>query len=1444
MLVSKVQGELEMSELLIRLLELFCQIGIKNKDFSDKYSKSSQKTANNAGNIGVLIPVIDTILKRLPYDPVNNFDLRLLKLFRDFWYFCVVFNFTDEFQWPWAKNVASIATKSPVLVPREHLKSELKFNYVFNDDQASTSDLGELKSSISAWLDAQDFNNNLKNLTYAQCSYIQSIFILETFRVKNSADSNSYQHIYQYLEDSTIQKDKANIWYFISLIARKCFTIYLEVVDNLPRSSKRDQDLENMIQFLLVKFNHINKKIRALADISLTKIMEKFSHLFWNERTLRCIMDLTELLASSLNMDTNQVAPEFEVPNTRFKIKVYDTLEGRESTVNDFTQRCGTILQQALEFAPITTKSHIQNYMLQLQLNGNDIYNHSGISMALECIMKYSKLRSDTITLDSGSSIRRPDCIKKDFPNFVGQMNEKYNFVGIVQGMCKSLNHNDIVQSLRQDMKNNCINSSEKKLKESMLKATAFLILVKVNNLNLDNYNFEREILNEISLSCCTVFTKQIIQVAIDCWSWLISSRSDIEELVVEEMLNAWQISADLRLGMFHFIIDEPDPLAKKENDILKPEPPFGVEAHRVWIKYFQERYDIAKYKSEFELELFLNLMHKTLSFCRENLSDSALNRHISCVGLRFRYLGIALSITQLNNLPNSISKWILRERIYFNALDYFAQPTGVPCQQNHYLREDIRSILDFWNKIVAEKKYLKEENFANNSNNITISNSRTDTPDSISLSGNESQNPNSFIGTSLSYNSVSGINNDNIIQTSPISCYLDPTSNTLPRAESFFVKSSLAGNKKNTTGQSLAIPNPIQSRYNLAQLDGNIHHQYQFLQHKILKDFTKKRGLILYLLSHELDHLYTFYNPFNLTNLSLERIETATAHLKVSLNEKQWIDNVKVTWSINPALSVFLPNRFPFEYNVKEIQRFVKSQPERVIHIPNACLYLANEQNLINDSIELNNLLIWSRCPPIITLSMFGKSLRGQSLANCLTSQFACKNLMTSKPETLLNYIPQLVQSVRYDDFGYIREVIFWLAKHSQLLAHQLIWNLTTNVYKDQDGKIRDIQIGDILENLIDDIKNSLNGNEKDFFNREFGFFHEITDVSAKIKEKPLGEERRKACKIALNQIKLINDCYLPSNPEAVVIKILDGIPMQSAAKAPYLAKFVVQKISLSDLEEMGKTGKRVVPNISLQYESACIFKVGDDVRQDMLALQIMQLMKNVFEKEGLELYLFPYRVIATKPGCGVIECVPNSSSRDQIGRQTATDLYEYFIDKYGGPETSEFQRARRNFIMSMAGYSLFVYLIQIKDRHNGNLMLDTDGHIIHIDFGFMIESSPGGNMGFEPDMKITTEMGLIMGRDINSPSFQWFTELIIKGYLAIRPYREQICTLVNLLIETGLPCFRGKPIESLKARFLPNLSEREAASYIQSIVYKCYNNWRTNTYDNIQSFQNNIYH
>lgn len=50
-----------------------------------------------------------------------------------------------------------------------------------------------------------------------------------------------------------------------------------------------------------------------------------------------------------------------------------------------------------------------------------------------------------------------------------------------------------------------------------------------------------------------------------------------------------------------------------------------------------------------------------------------------------------------------------------------------------------------------------------------------------------------------------------------------------------------------------------------------------------------------------------------------------------------------------------------------------------------------------------------------------------------------------------------------------------------------------------------------------------------------------------------------------------------------------------------------------------------------------------------------------------------------------------------------------------------------KKNFINSLVGYSLITYFLQVKDRHNGNIMIKSDGSIFHIDYGFFMTNMPG---------------------------------------------------------------------------------------------------------------------
>lgn len=383
-----------------------------------------------------------------------------------------------------------------------------------------------------------------------------------------------------------------------------------------------------------------------------------------------------------------------------------------------------------------------------------------------------------------------------------------------------------------------------------------------------------------------------------------------------------------------------------------------------------------------------------------------------------------------------------------------------------------------------------------------------------------------------------------------------------------------------------------------------------------------------------------------------------------------------------------------------------------------------------------------------------------------------------------------------------------------------------------------------------MDSLESSFSVEDRKFYEREFTFFHEITDISGKLRPyipRPK-EEKKQKIEEELRKIQVDVGVYLPSNPDGIVVGIdrKSGKPLQSHAKAPYMATFRIRKPKKDTTDSLAEpdtdADQASAKDQTYEVWQSAIFKVGDDCRQDVLALQMISAFRAIFNNVGLDVWVFPYRVTATAPGCGVIDVLPNSISRDMLGREAVNGLYEYFVSKYGGEDSIRFQEARINFVKSMAAYSVISFLLQFKDRHNGNIMIDDAGHIIHIDFGFCFDIAPGGIKFERAPFKLTGEMIAVMGGSQDSQAYRWFEELTVKAFLAARQHAEHLIHVVQVMLDSGLPCFKPETVAHFRDRFVLERGEREAAEFMRGLVLKSAGSYSTGGYDRFQLLTNGI--
>jgi phosphatidylinositol 3-kinase len=323
------------------------------------------------------------------------------------------------------------------------------------------------------------------------------------------------------------------------------------------------------------------------------------------------------------------------------------------------------------------------------------------------------------------------------------------------------------------------------------------------------------------------------------------------------------------------------------------------------------------------------------------------------------------------------------------------------------------------------------------------------------------------------------------------------------------------------------------------------------------------------------------------------------------------------------------------------------------------------------------------------------------------------------------------------------------------------------------------------------------------DMITNQRAFKDELVKISEELSK--VGKVENK--KIQLRNIIDINrkatiqekEYYLPINP---LIKVKGAISSKctvfKSAKCPVKYLFNVTKETRENNHHEDKD------------HIAIMFKYGDDLRQDQLILQMINYMDSLLKNIHLDYEFTIYKTLATSKNDGFVEFVPNSTTiYEIIKKKTMREYYE----ELSNHDEKELNKKLESYINSCAGYCVVTYLLGIGDRHLENLMIDKNGKLFHIDFGYILGKDP---KPMPPPIKLCKEMVECMGGK-GSKGFAEFQQKCVNAYWVLRENARIIVNMFYLMIDSGIPELNNiDNLRKLHEKFVPQKNKQEAAAFM----------------------------
>ena len=419
---------------------------------------------------------------------------------------------------------------------------------------------------------------------------------------------------------------------------------------------------------------------------------------------------------------------------------------------------------------------------------------------------------------------------------------------------------------------------------------------------------------------------------------------------------------------------------------------------------------------------------------------------------------------------------------------------------------------------------------------------------------------------------------------------------------------------------------------------------------------------------------------------------------------------------------------------------------------------------------------------------------------------KFLCGQIEQLNNREFHSYLTVIVRQIRYDNPGkpYIKNLLNRRCKGDEKLCNRLYWLLKLYSSDYIDGEKYEKYLSEFIrlmksetfdkikegENLI----SSLQSLPRDLNNEN--------QIKKEINVKTMSRAIR-------NPLDLDDKCKINFKDFIICKKDITNIFCTSAmVNKPFIIPFT----SYSKNNHSGGE-KRTIKRL--------LFK-NEDVRKDMVIIDLIQLVTDIVNRElDINVQSVLYDVLPTSYNTGAIEIVENSETLYTIRRKLNLSILNYLRVHNSEGLVNDIHN---NFTQSCALYCIITYLLGIGDRHLDNILINKDGQIFHIDFGYILGDEPSSKFFVpEVEMKISPEMIDALG-GTDSKFFELFLDNCTKIYNCLRRHLNLFINMM-LFLNNQSPAVHIKMtdrqiIDDLVSRFVPGEGYQDAKLQFRKII------------------------